>query len=295
VEKGVHAFLEKPIAVDAAGYRRIIAAARQAQIKGLSVVTGTQRHHQRVYVEAFKLIQQGMIGEITGGNVYWNQPMLWYRDKQAGWSDVEWMIRDWVNWTWLSGDHIVEQHVHNIDVFMWMSGLKPISALGFGAHQRRKSGDQYDMFSVDFEFENGIHLHSMCRQIDGCDNNVSEIIRGTKGWFDSAIGEIRANDDTVLWKYDYEAEKTAHAQNDPYVLEHVDWVNNIRRGIAHEEATDTACSSLAGAMGRESAYTGRKYTWDEYSAAEQNLRPEDLELGSMDMSQYSIKVPGSEN
>ena len=117
-EKGVHSFLEKPIAVDPKGYRTIMAAAKQAQAKGLSVVTGTQRHHERRYVEANKQIQAGLIGEITGGNVYWNQGMLWYKERQPGWSDMEWNIRDWVNWTWLSGDHIVEQHVHNIDVFM---------------------------------------------------------------------------------------------------------------------------------------------------------------------------------
>ena len=110
-EKGVHCFLEKPVAVDPKGCRTVIATARQAKAKGLCVVTGTQRHHQRPYVEAFQKIQEGYIGEITGGNVYWNQGMLWYRERQAGWSDMEWMLRDWVNWKWLSGDHIVEQHV----------------------------------------------------------------------------------------------------------------------------------------------------------------------------------------
>ena len=107
--------------------------------------------------------------------------MLWYRERQPGWSDFEYMIRDWVNWKWLSGDHIVEQHVHNIDVFTWFTGLKPISAVGFGSRHRRITGDQYDNFSVDFTMENGIHFHSMCRQIDGCANNVSEFIQGTKG------------------------------------------------------------------------------------------------------------------
>ena len=177
-EKGVHSFLEKPICVDAEGYRTVMAAAKQAKAKGLCVLTGTQRHHQRAYVESFKRIQQGMIGEITGGNVYWNQPMLWYRSREKGWSDMEWMLRDWVNWKWLSGDHIVEQHVHNIDVFNWFFGYKqPISATAFGSRQRRVTGDQYDNFSVDFEYENGVHVHSMSRQIDGCDTNISEFIQ----------------------------------------------------------------------------------------------------------------------
>ena len=110
-------------AVDAKGYRSIMASAKQAAARNLVVVCGTQRHHHRAYVEAFEKISQGMIGEITGGNVYWNQSMLWYKNRDKKWSDMEWMIRDWVNWTWLSGDHICEQHVHNIDVFLWMSGL----------------------------------------------------------------------------------------------------------------------------------------------------------------------------
>ena len=181
VEKGIHAFLEKPICVDPVGYRTIMAAAKQAAAKNLAVVTGTQRHHKRNYVESFQKIMDGAIGEITGGQVYWNQSMLWYKERQPQWSDFECMVRDWVNWKWLSGDHIVEQHVHNIDVFTWFSGLKPVSAVSFGSRERRITGDQFDFFSTDFTMENGIHLHSMCRQIDGCANNVSEFIQGTKG------------------------------------------------------------------------------------------------------------------
>jgi len=292
-EKGVHSFLEKPIAVDAKGYRTIMATAKQAVAKGLCVVTGTQRHHQRCYVEAFKKIQQGYIGEITGGNVYWNQGMLWYRERETGWSDMEWMIRDWVNWKWLSGDHIVEQHVHNIDVFLWMSGLKPVKATGFGARHRRITGDQYDMFSVDYEFENGIHLHSMCRQIDGTSTKVSEFVQGTKGSWNSETSEIKDLAGNVIWKYDEEAAKLEFAQHNPYVLEHVDWVNHIRKGEAHDEATDTAISSLAGVMGRESAYSGNTVTWDEISASELDYMPEKLELGKMDMSKCVVEVPGT--
>ncbi len=291
-EKGVHSFLEKPIAVDPKGYRMIMATAKQAQAKGLSVVTGTQRHHQRPYVEAFQKIQQGMIGEITGGNVYWNQGMLWYKERQKGWSDMEWMIRDWVNWKWLSGDHIVEQHVHNIDVFLWFSGLKPVKATGFGARHRRITGDQYDQFSIDFEMENGIHLHSMCRQIDGCSNNVSEFIQGTKGSWNSENHEIKDLAGNVIWKFDAEAEKAAHEQTNPYVLEHVDWVNHIRKGTAHDEATECAISCLAGVMGREAAYTGATVTWDEISASNLDYMPEKLELGKMDMSEYVVMVTG---
>lgn len=292
VEKGVHAFLEKPIAVDAKGYRTIVAAARQAQARNLCVVTGTQRHHERRYVEAYEKIQQGYLGQITGGNVYWNQGMLWYRERQPEWSDMEWMIRDWVNWKWLSGDHIVEQHVHNIDVFMWMSGLKPICATGFGARQRRVTGDQFDFFSTDFEFENGVHLHSMCRQINGCSSRVSESIQGTKGWWSSETDEIRDLQGNLVWKYDEEASRAAFKQQNPYVLEHVDWVNHIRKGEGHDEATATAESSLAGIMGREAAYTGETISWDTMTASPLDYTPSALALGPVDMSGYTVPVPG---
>ena len=292
-EKGVHSFLEKPIAVDAKGYRTIMATAKQAVAKGLSVVTGTQRHHQRPYVEAYKLISDGVIGEITGGNVYWNQGMLWYRERQKGWSDMEWMIRDWVNWKWLSGDHIVEQHVHNIDVFMWMIGKHPLKATGFGSRQRRITGDQYDNFSIDFEFENNVHLHSMCRQIDGCSNNVSEFVQGTKGSWNSAKHEIVDLQGNVIWKFDAEAEKAEHPQTNPYVLEHVDWVNHIRRGEAHDEASETGTSSLAGVMGREAAYTGKTVDWDTISASDMDYMPAVLANGPMDMKSYVVMVPGA--
>ncbi len=292
VEKGVHSFLEKPICVDAKGYRTIMAAAKQAEAKGLSVVTGTQRHHQRCYVEAFKLIQQGIIGEITGGNVYWNQSMLWYRERQPEWTDMEWNIRDWVNWKWLSGDHIVEQHVHNIDVFLWMTGLKPVSAVSMGARHRRITGDQFDMFSTDFTMENGIHLHSMCRQIDGCASNVSEFIQGAKGSWNSATNEIKDLEGNVIWKYDDEAAGQQFAQHDPYVLEHVDWVNHIRKGEAHDEASLTADSCLAAIMARESAYTGNATSWDEVMQLPMDFMPEKLELGPLDLASFTVPVPG---
>lgn len=291
-EKGIHSFLEKPIAVDPKGYRTCMATAKQAKAKNLAVICGTQRHHQRAYVEAFELIQKGIIGEITGGNVYWNQNMLWYRNREKGWSDMEWMIRDWVNWSWLSGDHIVEQHVHNIDVFLWFSGYKIKSATGFGARHRRITGDQYDFFNIDFECENGVHFNSMCRQIDGCANLVGEIIQGTKGQWTNIEHTIRDLDGNVLWKFDKEKAEAEFKQNDPYTLEHVDWVNHIRKGEGLDEATDCAVSTLAGIMGRESAYTGQKITWDEITKSELDLMPEKLELGPMDMSKYVVRVPG---
>ncbi|MDR1719670.1 MAG: Gfo/Idh/MocA family oxidoreductase [Dysgonamonadaceae bacterium] len=295
VEKGVHAFLEKPICVDSAGYRTIMAAAKQAEAKNLCVVTGTQRHHQRNYVESYKKIMEGYIGEITGGIVYWNQNMLWYKNREKGWGEGEWMIKDWVNWKWLSGDHIVEQHVHNIDVFTWFSGLRPEKAVGFGSRQRRITGDQFDNFSVDFVMENGIHLHSMCRQINGCTANVSEFVQGTKGSWTS-MGGHRITDlaGNVVWEYDQEAEKQQYAQINPYVLEHVNWISHIRSQKPIMQAAETALSCMAAIMGRESAYSGKETNWSEMTAAQLDYTPKDLSLGKMDISGFTVPVPGIE-
>lgn len=292
VEKGKHSFLEKPIAVDAAGYRTIMAAAKQAKVKNLSCVTGTQRHHHRCYVESFRKINEGLIGEITGGTVYWNQGMLWYRNKEKNWSNMEWMIRDWVNWTWLSGDHLVEQHVHNIDVFTWFSGLKPVKATSFGSRQRRVTGDQFDNFSTDFEFENGIHMHSMCRQIDGVSSNVSEFIQGTKGSWDSSDMTIKDLDGNIVWKYDSEAENANYKQTNPYVLEHGNLVSHIRSGQPINQAEETCLSNMAAIMARESAYTGKTVTWDEMVSADQDLCCKTLAMENVDMSGYVVPVPG---
>lgn len=293
-EKGKHSFLEKPICVDPVGYRTIVATARLAQSRNLSVITGTQRHHQRNYVESYKLIMEGAIGEITGGNVYWNQNMLWLRERQKDWSDGEYMIKDWVNWKWLSGDIIVEQHVHNIDVFTWFSGLKPVSAVSFGSSQRRIAGDQFDNFSTDFVMENGIHMHSMCRQMDGCSNNISEFIQGTKGSWTTGDGTvIKDLKGNVVWKFDEAAEKANYKVTDPYVLEHVNWINHIRSGKIIEQASETAVSNMAAIMARQSAYTGLQTTWEEMTASNLDLTPADLSLtGKMDMSGFKIPVPG---
>jgi predicted dehydrogenase len=296
VEAGKHVFMEKPVCVDGPGARSIMTTAKKAESQGLVVVTGTQRHHQRKYVESFKQIQKGMIGEIVSGNVYWNQSMLWYRNRESGWSDMELMVRDWVNWKWLSGDHIVEQHVHNIDVFNWFTGKKPVKCVGFGARHRRLTGDQYDEFSIDFEYEGGVRLHSMCRQIDGCKNNVSEFIQGTKGsWTSAGAGnnqEIKDLAGNVIWKTDVEKEKAEHKQTDPYTLEHVDFINHIRANKPLNMAMETAISCLTAIMGRESAYTGNEVTYEEAFNSTVSLMPAKLELGAYDLKAYTLPVPG---
>jgi len=292
VEKGKHVFLEKPLFVDAAGYRSVVATAKQAAAKNLAILTGNQRRHERCYVESYKKIMEGYIGEITGGVVYWNGTVPWTNLPKPNLSDGENFLRNWVNWTWLSGDHIVEQHCHNIDVFTWFTGLKPVSALGMGSRARRPSGDQFDFFSVDFIMENGIHMHSMCRQISGTTTNVSEFIQGAKGsWHSSGIIKDLAGNE--IWKYDREAEKEQFKQNDPYTLEHVNWINCIRGNKPMEMASDFAIANMAACMGRDSAYTGRLIDWERATTREQDLIPADFSLtGKMDLSGYAVPIPG---
>jgi len=297
VNAGKHVFLEKPLAVDPTGVRSIIADSRKAQSQGLCVATGTHRHNMRCYIESYKQIQSGMIGDIVSANIYFNQNMLWFKAKEKEWTDMEWMIRDWVNWTWLSGDHIVEQHIHDIDLFNWFSHQRPMKCVGFGARHRRLTGDQYDMFSVDYIYDGGCHVHSMCRQIDGCHDNVSAYIQGTKGaWYgggeqrsDHTIVDLKGN---VLWQFDFEKEKENFQQVGGHTLEHVNWINHIRDNQPFCQAEETAISTLTAIMGRVSAYTGAEVTWDETMNSDMNLMLDHLELKNMDMTQFVVPVPG---
>ncbi|HKJ66880.1 MAG TPA: Gfo/Idh/MocA family oxidoreductase [bacterium] len=297
VQAKKHVFMEKPVAVDPGGARSVMATSRKAESMGLQVSTGTQRRHQRNYVATLQQIANGAIGDIVAGNCYWDQSQLWYRTRQSGWSEMEYMIRDWVNWTWLSGDHIVEQHVHNIDVINWFSGLRPVSAVSYGARQRRVTGDQYDMFSTDFIYENGMHIHSMCRQINGTHNNVSEWIVGTKG-VSNCRDQIQTHDGETLWEYEYppdeSGESTGQVAVSPYVQEHIDMVTNIRNNTPISEAEDTAVSTMCAIMGRISAYTGREVTWEEMMSSDLQIGPTELVMGPVQGVDRSIPVPGTE-
>jgi len=291
-----HVFMEKPVAVDPVGARSIIASSKKAESLGLCVGTGTQRRHQRDYVYTFKEVYEGAIGDIVAANCYWNQSQLWYKTPKSGWSEMEYMIRDWVNWTWLSGDHIVEQHVHNIDVVNWFAECHPVKAVAFGGRHRRLTGDQYDFFSVDFTYENGINVHSMCRQINGCVDNVSEYLRGTKG-YTNAKNAIYNPDGSIKWQYSYpldeEGKPTNNVKVSPYVQEHIDLVTAIRTNKPFVEAERTAISTLAAIMGRISAYTGKEVTWDEVMNSDMRLGPSEYAMGPVDIDK-AIPVPGSD-
>lgn len=296
VQARKHVFMEKPVAVDPVGIRSVMASAKKAESLGLKIVTGTQRHHQRDYIDIYKQVKSGVIGDIVSANCYWNSGKLWHRNPNAEWSEMEYMIRDWVNWLWLSGDHIVEQHVHNIDVINWFTGDHPTKAVGFGSQQRRPTGDQFDNFSVDFEYDSGIHIHSMCRQIDGCENNVSERIQGTNGSSNcqNTIWDMAGNE---IYSYAYPKDENGEpgksVKVNPYDQEHIDLVTCIRQNIPINEAEQTAISNLVAIMGRISAYTGKQVTYDEMLNSDIKLGPKTYIMGDVGIiNSAKVAVPG---
>jgi len=284
IAAGKHVFMEKPIAVDAAGVRSVIASAAAAKAKSLAIVAGTQRRHDPAYVAVMRRIHDGAIGELTGGQVYWNQGGLWNAARQAEWSDSEWQIRNWLYFTWLSGDHIVEQHIHNIDVANWAMGAHPVRAVGVGGRQWRTEGAYghiFDHFAIDFEYPNGAHVMSMCRQIDGTANHVAERIVGTRGTTDPS-SEITGQ---KAFKFVVQGQK-----KNPYVEEHVDLLASIRTGKPLNEGQQVAESTLSAIMGREAAYTGQAIVWDELLNATQDLTPPNKGFGTLTVP--PVPMPG---
>jgi predicted dehydrogenase len=293
-----HVFMEKPVAVDPVGARRIIVAGKQAESLGLCVVAGTQRRHQWNYQEIYEYVKAGAIGKIVSANVYWNGGKLWHVNPRSDWSEMEAMIRNWVNWMWLSGDHIVEQHVHNIDVVNWFKDAHPVKALGFGSRQRRITGDQFDNFSVDFVYDDGTRMHSMCRQINGCDRNVSEHVVGEKGYGNPAR-DLYTHEGELIHKTldprpeaDEDKAVIEERYNSPYDQEHIDLITAIRRGEPINEAEHVATSTLTAIMGRTSAYTGKEVTWDEMMNSEVHYMPAVYDFGDVTGVPKEVPVPG---
>ena len=256
IEAGKHVFMEKPVAVDPVGVRSVITSSQIADVKGLAIVAGTQRRHDPGYLATMKRIRAGAIGELVAAQCYWNQGGLWVKERQPEWSDMEWQCRNWLYFTWLSGDHIVEQHVHNIDVINWAMGSPPVKAVGLGGRQVRtdpKYGNVFDHFTVEYEYPNGARVLSMCRQIEGSSHRVSERLVGTMGTADPS-GTINGRRPFV---YQLQGEAI-----NPYVQEHADLVASIRRGRPLNEGRRIAESTMTAIMGRMSAYTGRELSWD---------------------------------
>ena len=289
-----HVFMEKPASVDPVGARSIMASSKKAASIGLTIITGTQRRHQRDYIETYKHVVNGEIGELVSARAWWLQSHVWFRTREKGWTDMEYFLRNWNNFCWLSGDHILDTHVHNIDIINWFVGRHPLSATGFGGRHRRLTGDQFDFFNVDFDFGNGFHSQSSSRQIDGCENGIGELIMGTVG-YTNCQNTIYNLDGSVKWEYEYPKNSngvsTEVVKVSPYVQEHIHLVTAIRSNLPVQEAERTAISTLTAIMGRISAYTGKKTTWEQMMNPTLKLGPEEYHLGNTDI-EFPVPVPG---
>lgn len=254
IKAGKHVFMEKPVAVDPPGGRRIIDAGELAKRKRLAVVAGTQRRHQRGYRRNAYAIKRGAIGKILGGCVWWCGGALWYRTEGNTDTDADYLVRNWVSFTEMSGDHICEQHVHNLDVANWFIGHPPDNALGFGGRARRKTGDQFDFFSIDLDYGDGCRIHSMCRQVNGTDGGVREYFAGTEG---KTWGGGRMESSKNIDIPDFPE------HGGPYCQEHIDLLNSILKGEPLNEARNVAEATLTAIMGRIATYTGKLIRWKD--------------------------------
>lgn len=288
ITAGKHCFIEKPCAVDAPGVRAVMEAGKLAKEKNLGIVSGTQRRHLKSYNECIKRIHDGEIGELMYGTCYWNGGVIWTIDRKPEMSDLEWQMRNWGYFTWLGGDHIVEQHLHNIDIMRWVIGQTPVKAMALGGRQARPNhpnyGHIYDHFAVEFEYANGVKMFSQSRQMDKVDSKVGEFIAGTKGtsnckdWIRlSGGGNWRFREQDV----------------NPYQQEHQDLIASIRAGTPLNEAQQTAEATLMAIMGRESAYSGTFVEWDQILNSQQRLGPEKYEFGPLPFPE--VAIPGQYN
>jgi len=284
VEGGKNVFMEKPVAVDPVGIRSVMGSSELASQKKVAIVAGTQRRHQARYLEMMKGIHEGAIGDLVGGQCYWNQGDLWVKQREPGMSEMEWQCRNWLYFTWLSGDHIVEQHVHNIDVMNWAFQSLPVKVMGMGGRQARTGpefGNIYDHFAVEYEYPNGVRVMSMCRQTEGAAERVEERLVGTKG-VAFGYGEIKS---ATPWKFEGE-------ETNPYVQEHADLIASIRSGKSLNEGRRVAESTMCAIIGRMSAYTGRAINWDwAINSSQLDLTPKNFEFGPNPVD--PVAVPGS--
>jgi myo-inositol 2-dehydrogenase/D-chiro-inositol 1-dehydrogenase len=283
INAGKHVFFEKPVAVDAPGIRKVIAASQVASQKNLCVVTGTQRRHDLGYMECMKRVHDGQMGDVVATYAYWNQGALWMKPRKPEWSALEWQMRNWLYFTWLSGDHIVEQHVHNIDVCNWAKNGHPVKCFSMGGREVRTDanfGHIFDHFATEYEYADGSKMMSTCRQIDGCYSRVSEHIVGTKGISDGNN-----------WIRGENAWRREGQRPDPYMLEHRDLQAAIVSGKTVNEGVRIAETTLTAIMGRMSAYTGKEVTWDQALNSQESIVPDHFQFG-MKIETPPVAVPG---
>jgi len=291
VEAGKHCFIEKPVAVDPVGARAVIATGEKAKAKGLAVVAGTQRRHMAEYLRNKALIDAGAIGQIKGGVVQWNGTVPWIKRRNDGESNANYLARNWLNFNELSGDHIVEQHVHNLDVAVWFLGRLPVTAIGFGGRARRETGNMFDFFSVDFDFGDDVHIHSQCRQLTGTYGRIGELFTGTEGVCYGG-GKLKGKEIEI-------PEIKLDSENGQ-IQEHVDMIRSVMVGKPLNDAKSIAESTLVAIMGRISAYTGELVRWNDLVKNEQSPHynyactpaPGDFEKGDVSLPAEVPPIPG---
>ncbi len=288
VRAGKHVFIEKPVCVDPAGYRSCLESARIADEKGLVVVAGTMFRRQKSYIDAIKQIERGAIGKRLSGTARYCSQGIWYRPRQPGMTDLAYQLMNWYHFTWLSGDQIVEQAVHNIDAICWAMGGPPTSAYGNGGQFTRPADSEiYDSMSIDFRWDDGRVVSFMCRQIPGSKSDVSNMIVGTEG-----VAHINPGGSRVV-RHDGEVvSETPHSGPYPYVGEHADMIRAIRDRDHLNEIAQVADSSLTAVIGRMAAYTGQEVTWD-FVAKESTLKlmPDELTEDSAAPEPF-VRIPG---
>ncbi len=295
VAKGKHVFMEKPVAVDGPGVRQVLAAAEEAKKKNLKVGVGLQRHHDPKYIETMARIHDGAIGDIVALRAYWNSSGVWVRPRQPGQTEMEYQMRNWYYFNWLCGDHIVEQHIHNLDVANWVMNGYPVEAQGQGGRQVRTGidhGEIYDHHFVEFTYATGAKLLSQCRHIPGTWEDVSEHAHGTLGSSDVSGGRITMRGGKGKdWRWRGDGA-------DPYQAEHDHFFDAVRQDKPHHEAENGAYASLTSIMGRMATYSGQVVTWKQALESELAYRPTAYDFHADPPSKpdangrYPIALPG---
>lgn len=292
-----HVFMEKPVATDPVGIRKVLDMARIAKEKRLNVVVGLQRHYQKKYTTLYNRVAQGAIGKITSGQVYWNDGGVWVKPREAGQSELEYQMRNWYYFNWICGDHILEQHIHNIDVANWFIGAYPTSAQGMGGRQTRTGkeyGEIFDHHYVQFNYANGAVISSQCRHQKGCDSRVDEVFQGTAGSVELGSGLLKDLDGKELYKYPYKWGQEAN----PYQVEHDELFKSIRNKGVISDAENGAKSTLTAIMGRMATYSGKTISWDEALNSDHQLMPAQVDWNTNPPSLpdenglYEIPTPG---
>ena len=290
-----HVFMEKPVAVDAFGVRRVLNSAKLATQKKLNVVVGLQRRYQKNYLALMDRVRKNDIGKIISGQVYWNSPGVWVRKRRNGQSEMEYQMRNWYYFNWLCGDHILEQHIHNIDVANWILNEYPVSANGMGGREVRKGldhGQIFDHHYVEFNYSSGAVISSQCRHQPGTNRNVSERFQGTNGSVSFKKNKIIDLNGNEIFSYKQRGDKS------PYQIEHDKLFKSIRDGNVINDGEYGAKSTLTAIMGRMATYTGQEIKWNQIMESDQNLVPDNLDWSSTppvipnSEGKYPIPIPG---